>query len=121
MKQAQILGNPKQERTIDELVKKAGEDRVIKGVLEGKEVVVPKLYQGMMLVDVRSLQKQPLMMMVYAYAEHKEMFDEEVRMRKHIGIYPILEHEWFDEPMKLPEISKKARELWAEKYPGVEW
>ncbi len=121
MNDNQILGNSGQEKTIDRLVRKAGEDRVIKGVLEGEEAVVHRLYQGMMLVDVWSFQEHPPMIMAYFYPDRKEEFNEQVRERKHVGTYPILEHKWFNEPMKLPEISKKARELWAEKYQEVEW
>jgi len=39
MNSIRVLGNPEEEKAIDRLVKKAGEDNLIKAVLEGKEIV----------------------------------------------------------------------------------
>ena len=108
-KEAKILGSREQRNTIDDLVRRAGKDKVINEVIEGKKEELPnsdKKYKGIRLSYDHTID---------FYTEgQRDSYEDACLHEKTINYH------WSDSPLTHEEIIERARKFWGGKIRWLE-
>jgi len=105
-KEAKILGNQEEQKGIEKLLRQAGQDRVIDGVIRGEdpEKESGRIYHGIMLYEDKTLG---------LYTKYDKDAFESRRFREETVL-----HDWSSSPLTRKEILERARKDWRGK---VRW